>query len=117
MVSAYFSDRDTVLNDHEIDFLDWRFPYSTSVLRDENIAALICPRPLQIQSGTQDQLFPAAGGRETAAKTGNLYDKLGVKTNFSYYEFTGRHDFEGTAAWSFLEQHFAPQEIGGGSGI
>ncbi|MEO7932584.1 MAG: dienelactone hydrolase family protein [Chthoniobacterales bacterium] len=107
VVAAYFNDRPDVLDSNEPDgFLDWRFSRSAGALRDPQIAALVCPRPLQIQAGTQDQLFPVEGARKAAPEAREYYRKLGLEDRFDYHEFTGRHDFDGDAAWTFIERGF-----------
>jgi len=112
VVAAYFNDRAAVLDDAEPSgFMDWRFSQSTDLLRDPQIAALVCPRPLQIQAGTQDQLFPIAGARRASAEAGEYYRKLGSGSVFQYHEFVGRHDFDGPAAWDFIAQAFALQPV------
>ena len=108
VVAAYFNERSSVLRNSEpTGFLDWRFSGSTSLFSDPQIAALICPRPLQIQFGTQDQLFPLQGARDSMPAAKNYYRKLGVDDQFQYHEFVGRHDFDGAAAWTFIERMFA----------
>ena len=107
VVAAYFNDRAQVLDSSEPNgFSDWRFPNSLGALRDPNIAALVCPRPLQIQAGNQDQLFPVKGARKTAPEARAFYSQLGLESKFDYHEFVGRHDFDGDAAWDFIASHW-----------
>ena len=106
VVAAYFNDRETVLDGSDPDgFLDWRFLDSLGLLRDPNIAALVCPRPLLIEAGNQDQLFPIEGARRAAPQAAEFYRRLGAQDRFRFDEFVGRHDFNGTDAWEFLS-HF-----------
>ncbi|HEX8372372.1 MAG TPA: dienelactone hydrolase family protein [Chthoniobacterales bacterium] len=108
VVAAYFNKREDILeNSGPFGFYDWRFSHSLGLLRDPQVAALICPRPLQIQAGTQDQLFPIEGARETFPAAREYYRQLGLESRFDYHEFAGRHDFDGEAAWTFLEGVFA----------
>ena len=103
VVAAYFNDREAVLDGSDPDgFLDWRFPDSLGWLRDPNIAALICPRPLFIEAGNQDQLFPIEGARRAAPQAAEFYRRLGVGERFQFTEFVGRHDFHGAEAGDFL---------------
>jgi len=88
-------------------FYDWRFTDSLGLFRDPHIAALVCPRPLQIQAGTQDQLFPIESARKVIPETRDIYRKLGLETHFEYHEFIGRHDFDASAAWRFVDRAFA----------
>jgi dienelactone hydrolase len=105
--AAYFNDRAAVLDGSEpYGYDDWRYPNSLSLFADPHIVALICPRPLQIQSGTQDQLFPIEGARRSIGEASAYYGKLHLESHFEYYEFTGRHEFQGEPAWRFIEKAF-----------
>ncbi|MDM0075259.1 prolyl oligopeptidase family serine peptidase [Variovorax sp. J2P1-59] len=105
-VAAYFNDREAVLDHSEpFGFLDWRFPDSLTLWRDPSVAALVAPRPLLIESGSQDQLFPIEGARKAAPEIARLYDRLGIPERFEFKEFVGRHDFDGEAAMNFIDQH------------
>lgn len=106
VVSAYFNDREAVLDASEpYGFLDWRFPGSLALWRDPAVAALVAPRPLLIEAGSQDQLFPIAGARRAAPKAAHIYEQLGVADRFRFMEFAGRHDFEGDEALKFIDRH------------
>ena len=106
VVSAYFNDREAVLEASEPGgFLDWRYPESLSLWRDPAVAALVAPRPLLIEAGTQDQLFPIEGARRAAPQAAQFYARQGLAERFRFLEFAGRHDFEGQAAIAFIEKH------------
>ena len=88
VVAAYFNDRESVLDASEPNgFADWRFLDSLTLLRDPFIAALICPRALQIQAGSQDQLFPLEGARRAAPQAAAFYEKLRLGDRFRFVEF------------------------------
>lgn len=111
VVAAYFNDRKAILDASEpFGNPDWRFPNSLSVFQDSTMAALVCPRPLQIQSGDHDQLFPIAGARRRVPAVRALYNRLNIGDKFSYVEFIGRHDFRGDEAWDFIDRFFRPSE-------
>jgi dienelactone hydrolase len=106
VVSAYFNDREAVLNASEPDgFLDWRFPDSLTQWRDPSVAALVAPRPLLINAGNQDQLFPIAGARKAAPEIRHVYERLGVGDRFKFREYVARHDFDGATAMRFIDRH------------
>lgn len=108
VVAAYFNDREAVLDGSDpYGFLDWRFPGSLGSLRDPTVAALVCPRPLLVEAGSHDQLFPVAGARRAAGQAAEVYRRLGVEERFKFWEFTGRHDFNGREAWDFLDHWLA----------
>ncbi|MDQ6766048.1 MAG: hypothetical protein M3Z22_08120 [Verrucomicrobiota bacterium] len=107
VVAAYINDRQLVLGLNEpFGNLEWRFPNSLSVFQDATMAALICPRPLQVQAGDHDQLFPIKGSRETVPGIRFIYERLGIGQRFSFAEFVGRHDFRGDLAYKFIGQFF-----------
>jgi dienelactone hydrolase len=106
VVAAYFNDREAVLDASEPHgFLDWRFPASLTLWRDQSVAALIAPRPLLIESGSHDQLFPIEGARTAANQTSRQYQRLGIADRFEFMEFVGRHDFDGESAMAFIDKH------------
>ena len=106
VVAAYFNDRESVLDASEPNgFSDWRFPDSLTLLRDPFVAALVCPRPLEIQAGSQDQLFPLEGALRAVPQAAQFYEKLHVGDRFQFRAFVGRHDFNGREAWDFLGRY------------
>ncbi len=106
VLAAYFNDRAAVLDASEpYGFLDWRFPDSLTLWRDPAVTALVAPRPLLIQAGNQDQLFPIEGARRTAPQAQQVYDQLGAGERFRFTEFVARHDFNGPLAMNFIDQH------------
>ncbi len=105
VVAGYFNDREALLDGSEpYGLFDWRFADSLGWLRDPNIAALICPRPLLIEDATYDQIFPITGARRAAPRAAEFYRRLKVEDRFQFLEFTGRHDFDGKDAWDFLDR-------------
>jgi dienelactone hydrolase len=115
VVAAYFNDRKSILEASEpFGNSDWRFANSLSIFQDPTVAALICPRPLEIQAGDHDQLFPVEGARRAASDAAGIYARLNVADRFSYLEFVGRHDFNGEEAWRFIDRYFSkskPPEV------
>lgn len=105
VVSAYFNDREAVLDSSEPSgFMDWRFPDSLTLWRDPSVAALVAPRPLLINAGNQDQLFPIEGARRAAPEVGHVYERLGVADRFQFREYVARHDFDGATAMDFIDR-------------
>lgn len=106
VVAAYFNDREKVLDTSApTGFLDWRYPDSLTLWRDPAVVAMVAPRPLMIEAGNQDQLFPIEGARRVAPEAARFYQKLGLEDRFMFREFVGRHDFNNKLAMEFVEQH------------
>jgi dienelactone hydrolase len=107
VVAAYFNDRAQVLADSEpFGFLDWRYPNSLGLFTDPHVVALVCPRSLQIQSGSQDQLFPIEGSRRSIPEAAEYYRKLHLDSNFDFEDIAARHDFNGELAGRFIDAAF-----------
>jgi len=84
---------------------DFRFDDRMSLLTDDRLAALICPRPLSIQAGKGDAPSHRDGGILLAPKVAEHYKALGLADKFEFVLFDGGHDFDDRSAWSFLERH------------
>ncbi len=112
VVAAYFNDREAILDKSEPHgFLDWRFPDSLTLWRDPSVAALVAPRPLLIEAGNQDQLFPIEGARRAAPEAARFYNQLGVGDRFRFHEFVGRHDYNGVEAMNFIDKHLRRDDV------
>ena len=66
---------------------------------------MICPRPIQIQAGSNDNDSHTKKGEEIAPMAAEYYKKLGVENNFEHTIFEGRHEFNDQFAWEFIEEH------------
>jgi dienelactone hydrolase len=71
-------------------------------LEHEDLGALISPRPLLIESGTHDDLFPVATATETVRRTRLVYEHEGVGDRLVHDVFEGEHQWHGVAALEFL---------------
>jgi imidazolonepropionase-like amidohydrolase/dienelactone hydrolase len=67
-----------------------------------DLAALIAPRPLQIQNGVNDKGFPIDMVRRAAAEAKSHYPN---NAPFEFREFDGGHEWRGDIAWAFLRKH------------
>lgn len=103
--ACFFNDETSRLSyDRPAAWNDMRFQGTASVLANSELAALICPRPLQVQCGKKDDLFPLAGAEKAAARASQYYAKLGLADRFQLDAFDGGHEFHGEAAWEFLKR-------------
>jgi dienelactone hydrolase len=71
-------------------------------LEHEDLGALIAPRPLLIESGTEDYLFPVATAVESVRRTGLVYAQQGAADRLMHDVFAGEHQWHGTEAVPFL---------------
>jgi dienelactone hydrolase len=73
-------------------------------LEHEDLGALVAPRPLLIESGTEDMLFPVAAAREAVRRTGLVYAELGADDRLVHDVFEGEHQWHGVRAVPFLNR-------------
>jgi len=84
---------------------DFRFTDRFTLYNDPEIAALICPRALEIQAGAKDNASHREMGKQLAPRTAEYYNKLGKKDNFRFVVFEGGHEFHDATAWDWLGKH------------
>jgi dienelactone hydrolase len=73
-------------------------------LEHEDLGALIAPRPLLIETGTQDPLFPLAAATESVRRTRLVYERAGAGDRLEHDVFEGEHQWHGVAAIPFLNR-------------
>jgi fermentation-respiration switch protein FrsA (DUF1100 family) len=69
-----------------------------------DVAGLIAPRPLLIEHGTDDPIFPIEGVRQAYHHLARVYSLLGCPAHLELDEFDGGHRFGGARAFSWLDQ-------------
>jgi dienelactone hydrolase len=74
-----------------------------------DLAALVAPRPLLIESGTADDLFPAEVATEECRKLAQVYAGFSATDRLVHDVFEGGHQWHGTEARGFLE-HWLGEE-------
>lgn len=84
---------------------DFRFMDRFTLLKDPEIVALICPRPLLIQAGSRDNASHREPGKRLAPLAAEYYNRLGHGNDFRFLVFEGGHEFHDDSAWDFLKQH------------
>jgi len=82
---------------------DFQFPDRFSLYKDSELAALICPRALQIQAGTHDDSDHRDPGVLLAPISAVYYQKLGLSSQFEHRVLEGGHDFFDEPAWAFIK--------------
>jgi len=66
-----------------------------------DLAGLIAPRPMLVEAGTRDPIFPIAGVEESVARAREVYRLFGADNIETDY-FEGRHQISGRRAYDFL---------------
>jgi dienelactone hydrolase len=80
-------------------------PGQLGELEHVDIAALIAPRPLLVESGTDDMIFPVESARATVARLREVYADLGAPADSLVHDvFEGDHQWHGAAVPGFLER-------------
>ncbi|GGJ00550.1 hypothetical protein GCM10010885_07200 [Alicyclobacillus cellulosilyticus] len=69
-----------------------------------DILGLIAPRPLFIESGADDPIFPLAGTTEAVARVKEIYRRAGCEDRFDYHIFPGRHEIWGERSFAWLAE-------------
>jgi dienelactone hydrolase len=70
-----------------------------------DVAALIAPRPLLVESGTQDGIFPVGPARQTVDRLRGVYARLGAPDDAIVHDvFEGDHRWHGVEVPAFLER-------------
>jgi len=70
------------------------------------VAALVCPRPLFIEVGTDDELCPPEGAEANATRVREFYMALDISDRFVFHEHADGHRFASDdAGLAFLLQH------------
>ncbi len=70
-----------------------------------DVASLIAPRPLYVESGTKDPIFPIEASKEAFAKVKQVYSALGAGDLAQQEVFEGDHFFHGGGGIPFLAKH------------
>lgn len=70
-----------------------------------DVASLIAPRPLYVESGTKDNIFPIGASRAAFENVKRVYEALGAPDNAVQEVFEGEHLFHGGGGIPFLARH------------
>jgi len=103
VVSAYFNTfRDSIVSiSHCPD------NYVPGLLQDMelyDVAGLVAPRALFVESGRNDRIFPIAGSQKAAEHARRIFAAFGTPDRFGYAIHEGVHEFDGVEAFRFLER-------------
>jgi dienelactone hydrolase len=70
-----------------------------------DVAGLIAPRPLFVESGDRDDIFPVDAARESFAKVKRIYEVFGAAEMIEQEVFPGDHRFHGVRGLPFAARH------------
>jgi dienelactone hydrolase len=78
-------------------------------LEHVDLGALVAPRPMLVESGAHDDLFPAEVARQGCTRLRSVYASLGVEPDRIVHDlFDGGHQWHGVEAYPFLERWLGP---------
>ncbi len=103
VISGYFNTfKDSILSiSHCID------NYVPNVLQYAemyDIAGLIAPRAMFVESGTEDTIFPIEATRASVERVKEIYKHFNAEDNLGFEVFEAGHSFYGVGAFEFLRQ-------------
>ena len=70
-----------------------------------DVAGLIAPRPLWVESGESDNIFPVAASRASSAKVKKMYEVFGAGEKTGQEVFEDPQRFSGKMGLPFLAKH------------
>ena len=69
-----------------------------------DLVGLIAPRPLLVEAGTHDPIFPIAAVRSSLTKARRVYGVFSARQRVEADIFSGRHQISGALAYDFLRE-------------
>jgi dienelactone hydrolase len=73
-------------------------------LEHVDLGALIAPRPLLVQTGTEDLIFPVAAANRSVARLEPVYAHLGAGERLQHDVFDGEHEWRSAVPEAFLDR-------------
>jgi dienelactone hydrolase len=71
----------------------------------DDVCALICPRPLLVTTATEDAVAPVKSFRKAYRSLKGIYRDQGVESNLQQEIFSGGHEFTPTKAFPFFNKY------------
>lgn len=80
----------------------------------KDLVGLIAPRPMLVEAGTRDPIFPIAAVRKSVARAREVWAASGGDPNDDVIldEFEGRHQISGRLSYDFLARRLGVKENG-----
>jgi len=73
-------------------------------LEHVDIGALVAPRPLLVETGTEDDIFPLPAAEAAVRDLARVYAHLGAAGAVEHDVFAGGHQWHGAQAYPFLQR-------------
>jgi dienelactone hydrolase len=70
-----------------------------------DLAGLVAPRPLLVENGMRDDIFPIDAVKKTVKRSRAAWKVFGADKNVETDYFDGAHQIHGVKAYSFLQKH------------
>ncbi len=80
-------------------------PHLLRYFEQDDVCALICPRPLLVTTATNDGVAPVKSFRKAYRALKAIYRDQGVEKNLEQDIFEGGHEFTGRKAFKFFAKH------------
>jgi len=71
------------------------------------LIGLVAPRPLFLESGERDPIFPVEGFRRAVAEISEIYEAEGAGDALAIDLFSGAHEINGGRAYDWLKERLA----------
>jgi len=79
-------------------------PHLLGELEHVDLGALVAPRPLLVQTGTEDLIFPLAAATAAVGELRVVYEHLGAGDHLAHDVFEGDHQWREDAPVAFLDR-------------
>jgi hypothetical protein len=79
-------------------------PGMLGAIEHVDLGALVAPRPLLVETGSEDLLFPMAAAERSVAQLRPVYELADAPDRLVHDAFTGDHQWHGELAYPFLDR-------------
>jgi hypothetical protein len=69
-----------------------------------DLGALVAPRPLLVETGTEDSIFPLAAANQSFTRLERVYQHLDAPDHLEHDVFDADHQWHGERAYEFLDR-------------
>jgi dienelactone hydrolase len=80
-------------------------PGMLGTMEHADLGALVAPRPLFVETGREDPLFPVVAAERSVERLGRVYAHLGAADRLVHEISDGEHQWYGRGAYAFLDRH------------